>query len=84
MTRDDIMRLVVEAGGVEGEELDRHLQPIDGSTFVEFSENQLKAFVALIEAAEREACANYVAETYGWDELDAVSLADELRARSKT
>lgn len=83
MNRDDIMRLVVEAGAAEGEEVDEHLQPIENSTFVEFSEDQLKAFVALIEAAEREACANYVAETYGWDELDAASLADEIRARGK-
>lgn len=51
MTRDDIMRLVIEAGGVEGEELDEHLQPIENSMFVEFSENQLKVFVALIEVA---------------------------------
>ena len=41
-------------------------------------------FAALVAAAEREACANYVAEQYGWDELDAVSLADEIRARGKT
>lgn len=52
MNRDDIMRLVVEAGAAEGEEVDEHLQPIENSTFVEFSEDQLKAFVALIEAAD--------------------------------
>jgi hypothetical protein len=77
MNRDDIMRLVVEAGGVEGEELDRHLQPIEGSTYVEFSENQLKAFVVLIEAAEREACAK-LADSLGYVDVDAI------RARGET
>jgi hypothetical protein len=84
MNRDDIMRLVVEAGGVEGEEVDRHLQPIEGSTFVEFSENQLKAFVVLIEAAEREACAKVCdANVYVQGGI-AQQCAAEIRARGET
>ena len=88
MTRDDIMRLVIEAGGVEGKELDEHLQPIENSMFVEFSENQLKVFVALIEVAEREACAK-ICELLATEKdirLDYVAAkvcAATIRARGK-
>jgi len=56
MTRDEIICLVVEADAMEGVEE-------DGSMFVEFSEQQLKTFTALVAAHEREACAK-VAESY--------------------
>ena len=80
MTRDDIIRMALEAGFCKdssGIYPKRDVMP-DSDLLP-----SLKRFAALVAAAEREACANYVAETYGWDELDAVSLADEIRARGE-
>ena len=70
---EDIMRLMIQAEGVEGIEE-------DGSMFVEFSEKQLMRFAALVAAAEREACCKIV---YGQCESDNVAqrTVDAIRAR---
>lgn len=57
MTREDVMRLVIQAEGVEGVEIDVEGVEIDDSMWVEFSEKQLMLFAALVAAHEREACA---------------------------
>ncbi len=83
MTLDDVMRLVIQAEGVEGVE-------IDGSMFVEFSEKQLMLFAALVAAHEREACAKLCDKevdelAYGGDDwYIAKSLASIIRARGET
>ena len=73
MGAEDIMRLMIQAEGVEGIEE-------DGSMFVEFSEKQLMRFAALVAAAEREACCKIV---YGQCESDNVAqrTVDAIRAR---
>ena len=79
---EDIMRLMIQAEGVEGIEE-------DGSMFVEFSEKQLMRFAALVAAHEREACAKLcdheMAEqgygSEGW--YIAKALAETIRARGK-
>jgi hypothetical protein len=50
VNRDKIIELMLKADAIEGVEE-------DGSMFVEFSEQQLTTFVALVAEAEREACA---------------------------
>ena len=57
---EDIMRLMIQAEGVEGIEE-------DGSMFVEFSERQLMRFAALVAEAEREEWAKYAAHTTDWE-----------------
>jgi hypothetical protein len=81
-TEEDIMRLMIQAEGVEGIEE-------DGSMFVEFSERQLMRFAALVAEAEREECAKLcdieVGElAYGSDDwYIAKSLALIIRARGE-
>ena len=86
MTRDEMICLMVKANAVEGIEE-------DGSMFVEFSEQQLKTFTALVAAAEREACARICEELpvtfetaacefgYEADEQTAENYAAAIRAR---
>ena len=81
-TEEDIMRLMIQAEGVEGTEE-------DGSMFVEFSEKQLMRFAALVAANEREECAKLcdkeVGElAYGNDDwYIAKTLAAIIRARGE-
>lgn len=90
MTRDDVMRLVIQAEGVEGVEIDVEGVEIDGSMFVEFSEKQLMLFAALVAAHEREACARVCEGYANSPEVDemayrALREADEaIRARGET
>ena len=82
MNRDDVMRLVIQAEGVEGVEIDVEGVAIDDSMWVEFSEKQLMIFAALVAAAEREACCKIV---YGQCESDNVAqrTVDAIRARGE-
>lgn len=79
MTREDIIRLVREAGMTvyEGEQ-DRVL--FDDSIL-----NALGRFAALVAAAEREACAKVcdeMNEERGWD-VSAWECANAIRARGE-
>lgn len=66
MNREDVMRLVIQAEGVEGVEIDVEGVEIDDSMWVEFSEKQLMLFAALVAAAEKELIAQWV-ESWGND-----------------
>jgi hypothetical protein len=70
MTRDKIIELMLKADAIEGVEE-------DGSIFVEFSERQLMTFVALVIAAEREACAKLAGPHLGGQ------IAAAIRARGE-
>ena len=89
MNRDDVMRLVIQAEGVEGVEIDVEGVEIDDSMWVEFSEKQLMLFAALVAANEREECAKLcdkeVGElAYGNDDwYIAKTLAAIIRARGE-
>ena len=76
MTRDEMICLMVKANAVEGIEE-------DGSMFVEFSEQQLKTFTALVAAAEREACAKLCDELRDEDGFEpyGTECAAAIRAR---
>jgi hypothetical protein len=50
MTRDDIIRMAKEVGGVE------HYAGLADKVCWAFEESELEAFAALVAAAEREAC----------------------------
>ena len=82
MNRDDVMRLVIQAEGVEGVEIDVEGVEIDDSMWVEFSEKQLMIFAALVAAAEREACCKIV---HGQCESDNVAqrTVEAIRARGE-
>ena len=83
MNIEDVMRLVIQAEGVEGVGIDVEGVVIDDSMWVEFSEKQLMLFAALVAAAEREACCKIV---YGQCESDNVAqrTVDAIRARGET
>lgn len=51
MTRDDIIRMAKEVGGVE------HYAGLADKVCWAFEESELEAFAALVAAEEREACA---------------------------
>jgi hypothetical protein len=53
MTKDDIIRMAIEAGGSEVEEAD----PQCFIGMMAFDVQELERFAALISASEREACA---------------------------
>ena len=82
MNIEDVMRLVIQAEGVEGVGIDVEGVVIDDSMWVEFSEKQLMLFAALVAAAEREACCKIV---YGQCESDNVAqrTVDAIRARGE-
>jgi len=85
MNREDVMRLVIEAEGVEGVEIDVEGVEIDGSMFVEFSEKQLMLFAALVAAHEREACAKVCEPQLAHDDpLTAWKIAAAIRSRGET
>jgi hypothetical protein len=90
MNIEDVMRLVIQAEGVEGVGIDVEGVVIDDSMWVEFSEKQLMLFAALVAAHEREECAKLcdkeVGElAYGSDDwYIAKSLALIIRARGET
>ena len=72
MNQDEIIRMAQEAGILETEYYD--------------NEGEVKAFAALVAAAEREACAK-VCEDYGRsEEMQAIGndYADAIRARGET
>ena len=68
MTRNDIERMAVEAGGCTPE----------WDEFWELHEDALERFAALVAAAEREACAR-VCEAYKF-----TPAAEAIRARGKS
>ena len=73
MTRDDIIRMALEAGGCTPEWDD----------FWEFHERALVRFHAIAVAAEREACAKVCEETRFPDSYTAIRCAAAIRARGE-
>ncbi len=80
MTREDIIRMAREAGMVHDESDDSFFSPSNLGVDVHIRE--LKAFEALVAAAEREACAQVVWEMKGqcWA-YDHDTIAAAIRAR---
>lgn len=74
MTREDIIRIALEAGGCTPEWDD----------FWELHEDALQRFAALVAAAEREACALLCEETRFPDSYTAIRCAAAIRARGET
>ena len=72
MTRDDIIRMARDAGW--------H----DELLGVSFTVPLLERFHAIAVAAEREACAKYVAESFGKELVSGQDVADAIRARGNT
>ena len=72
MTRDDIIRMIREAGGI--------LRRGTGGDWCEFDFSELERFAALVAAREREACCSIV---HGQCESDNVAqrTVDAIRAR---
>ena len=82
MTQDEIIKLAREAGGCEY----GNANPDIESTFI-LKDDQIKAFAALVTAAEREACAK-VCESRMTPGTGSVAIlngaADAIRARGNT
>jgi len=78
MTRDDIIRLAVEA------KLVCHWDGGCASAWVEGHDltPYLERFAALVAAAEREACAD-IAENWRCNDCPRTVLADQIRARGE-
>jgi hypothetical protein len=73
MTRDDIIRMALEAGGCTPEWDD----------FWEFHERALVRFHAIAVAAEREAYAEYVAQSFENELVSGEDAAAAIRARNE-
>lgn len=72
MTRDDIIRMALEAGGCTPEWDD----------FWEFHQDALERFAAIVAAREREACAKlFDGEVWAYDYRE---IAAAIRARGET
>ena len=74
MTRDDILRMAIEAGAF-----------FDGDCSVyDMPEHCFERFAALVADAEREACAKVCEETRFPDSYTAIRCAAAIRARGET
>ena len=76
MTRDDIIRMAEEAG------FQTDLQDV-WITYDGIWSEEFERFAALVAAAEREACAKYVAESFGKELVDGQDVAAAIRARGE-
>ncbi len=84
MNREDIIRMAREAGFFVNEKAREH-QPNCISHTYHMIDPQLERFAALVEAAEREACAKVVENhALGYAEpVWALKLIDTIRARGQ-
>ena len=77
MTHDELKALVRENLDVYGQ-LDETYDPLAGTGYYGLTPNELLRIAIAIEAAEREACADFVR-----DEHAAPHIADAFRARGR-
>jgi hypothetical protein len=79
MNRDDIIRMAKEAGFVT-DEADFIYPPKTPRRGIGL---EIERVIVLAAAAEREACAKYVAESFGKELVDGQDVAAAIRARGE-